>query len=52
MALADLPAPYQVPEYRARARGVASNTCPMARYRGVSRPVITAAIERLMYDLR
>ena len=52
MALADLPAPYQVPEYRARARGVASNTCPMAPYRGVSRPVITAAIERLMYDLR
>ena len=46
MALADLPAPYQVPEYRARARGVASNTCPMAPYRGVSRPV------RLMYDLR
>jgi carbon-monoxide dehydrogenase large subunit len=48
MALADLPGPYQVPEYRARARGVASNTCPMAPYRGVSRPVITAAIERLM----
>ena len=34
--------------YRVRARGVASNTCPMAPYRGVSRPVITAAIERLM----
>ena len=48
MALADMPGPYQVPEYRARARGVASNTCPMAPYRGVSRPVITAAIERLM----
>jgi len=48
MALADLPGPYRVPEYRARARGVASNTCPMAPYRGVSRPVITAAIERLM----
>src|SRR5262249_7721416 len=25
-----------------------SNTCPMAPYRGVSRPVITAAMERLM----
>ena len=48
MAVADLPGPYRVPEYRVRARGVASNTCPMAPYRGVSRPVITAAIERLM----
>jgi aerobic carbon-monoxide dehydrogenase large subunit len=48
MALADLPGPYLVPEYRVRARGVASNTCPMAPYRGVSRPVITAAMERLM----
>ena len=48
MALADLPGPYRVPEYRARARGVASNTCPMAPYRGVSRPVITAATERLI----
>ncbi|MBO0739442.1 MAG: xanthine dehydrogenase family protein, partial [Alphaproteobacteria bacterium] len=48
MALADLPGPYRVREYRARARGVASNTCPMAPYRGVSRPVITAAVERLM----
>jgi len=48
MALTDMPGPYQVPEYRARARAVASNTCPMAPYRGVSRPVITAAMERLM----
>src|SRR4029077_7898546 len=48
MALADMPGPYQVSEYRARARGVASNTCPMAPYRGVSRPVITAAMERLI----
>jgi carbon-monoxide dehydrogenase large subunit len=48
MALADMPGPYRVPEYRARARAVASNTCPMAPYRGVSRPVITAAVERLM----
>jgi len=48
MALVDLPGPYRVPEYRARARGIASNTCPMAPYRGVSRPVITAAMERLM----
>jgi len=48
MAIADMPGPYQVREYRARARGVTSNTCPMAPYRGVSRPVITAAMERLM----
>ena len=48
MAMADMPGPYRVLEYRARARGIASNTCPMAPYRGVSRPVITAAIERLM----
>src|SRR5437016_7136007 len=48
MALMDMPGPYQVSEYRARARGVASNTCPMAPYRGVSRPVITSAMERLM----
>jgi carbon-monoxide dehydrogenase large subunit len=48
MALADMPGPYRVLEYRAHARGIASNTCPMAPYRGVSRPVITAAIERLM----
>ena len=48
MALADMPGPYRLREYRARARAVASNTCPMAPYRGVSRPVITAAVERLM----
>ena len=48
MALTDMPGPYRVPEYRGRARGIASNTCPMAPYRGVSRPVITAAMERLM----
>ncbi|MGH6913094.1 MAG: xanthine dehydrogenase family protein molybdopterin-binding subunit, partial [Geminicoccales bacterium] len=48
MALAELPGPYDVQEYAARARGVATNTCMMAPYRGVSRPVITLAIERLM----
>ena len=31
-----------------RARGVLTNTCTMAPYRGVSRPVITFALERLM----
>src|SRR5581483_1372157 len=34
--------------YACRARGVATNTCPMAPYRGVSRPVITFTLERLM----
>jgi aerobic carbon-monoxide dehydrogenase large subunit len=48
MAMAELPGPYDVQEYSCRARGVATNTCPMAPYRGVSRPVITMAMERLM----
>jgi len=48
MALAELPGPYDVREYACRARGVATNTCPMAPYRGVSRPAITFAMERLM----
>jgi carbon-monoxide dehydrogenase large subunit len=48
MAMTELPGPYDVQEYACRARGVATNTCPMAPYRGVSRPVITQAMERLM----
>jgi carbon-monoxide dehydrogenase large subunit len=48
MAMAELPGPYDVQEYACRARGVATNMCPMAPYRGVSRPVITLAMERLM----
>jgi len=48
MAMAELPGPYVVPTYSCSARGVLTNTCPMAPYRGVSRPVITLAIERLM----
>jgi len=48
MALAELPGPYAVAAYCCRARGVATHTCTMAPYRGVSRPVITLAIERLM----
>src|SRR4029077_3586799 len=48
MALAELPGPYDVAAYSCVARGVATNTCTMAPYRGVSRPVITLAIERLM----
>jgi carbon-monoxide dehydrogenase large subunit len=48
MALAELPGPYDVRQYAVRARGVATNTCMMAPYRGVARPVITLAMERLM----
>src|SRR5215472_11500549 len=48
MAMAELPGPYDVRGYRCTTRGVLTNTCPMAPYRGVSRPVITFAIERLM----
>src|ERR1700676_2071023 len=48
MALAELPGPYDVRAYSCVARGVATHTCTMAPYRGVSRPVITFAIERLM----
>src|SRR6516225_4835160 len=48
MAMAELPGPYDVREYSCVARGVLTNTCPMAPYRGVSRPVVTFALERLM----
>ena len=48
MAMVELPGPYDVREYACVSRGVLTNTCPMAPYRGVSRPVITLAIERLM----
>jgi carbon-monoxide dehydrogenase large subunit len=48
MAMAELPGPYDFLAYSCIARGVATNTCTMAPYRGVSRPVITLAIERLM----
>ena len=41
MAMAELPGPTIVRAYRCTARGVLTNTCPMAPYRGVSRPVIT-----------
>jgi len=48
MAMAEMPGPYTVREYACISRGVVTNTCPMAPYRGVSRPVITFTIERLM----
>ena len=48
MAMAEMPGPYDVREYACVARGVVTNTCPMAPYRGVSRPVVTLSLERLM----
>ncbi len=48
MALAELPGPYEVGHYDVRARAVLTNKCPIAPYRGVSRPVQTLAMERLM----
>lgn len=48
MAMAEMPGPYDVRHYDGRARGVVTNTCTMAPYRGVSRPTITFTLERLM----
>jgi aerobic carbon-monoxide dehydrogenase large subunit len=48
MAMAELPGPYDVQQYQCLSRGVMTNTCTMAPYRGVSRPVITFTLERLM----
>jgi carbon-monoxide dehydrogenase large subunit len=48
MAMAEMPGPYDFRAYECRARGVLTNTCTMAPYRGVSRPVITFTLERLM----
>ncbi|HEY5302245.1 MAG TPA: xanthine dehydrogenase family protein molybdopterin-binding subunit, partial [Acetobacteraceae bacterium] len=48
MSLAELPGPYRVAEYACRVRGVVTNTCSSAPYRGVARPALTFAMERLM----
>ena len=48
MAATELPGPYRLTRYRARARAVATNKPPIAPYRGVSRPQITFVMERLM----
>lgn len=48
MAMAEMPGPYDFRHYECRARGALTNTCTMAAYRGVSRPIITFALERLM----
>jgi carbon-monoxide dehydrogenase large subunit len=48
MAMGELPGPYDFRSYRVKALGVTTNTCPMSPYRGVSRPVLTLGMERLM----
>jgi len=48
MSFTELPGPYDVKEYSCAARGVITNTCVSAPYRGVARPAITLAMERLM----
>ncbi|MDH3499472.1 MAG: xanthine dehydrogenase family protein molybdopterin-binding subunit [Acidimicrobiia bacterium] len=48
MAMAELPGPYDLQTYRVRARGFTTNSCPMSPYRGVSRPVQTLVMERIM----
>ena len=48
MAATEMPGPYRVGHYRARARSVCTNKPPMAPYRGVARPQMILAMERLM----
>jgi carbon-monoxide dehydrogenase large subunit len=48
MAATELLGPYAVRCYRARTRAIASNKPPMAPYRGVSRPQMVLAMERLL----
>jgi carbon-monoxide dehydrogenase large subunit len=48
MAATEMPGPYRLHHYSARTRAIATNKPPMAPYRGVSRPQITLAVERIM----
>jgi carbon-monoxide dehydrogenase large subunit len=48
MSMTELPGVYDFQIYRARSRGIVTNTCPMAPYRGVARPMIVLVMERLM----
>ena len=47
-AASDMPGPYKLPLYESRARAIATNKCPSGPYRGVARPNVTLALERLM----
>ncbi|WP_315927575.1 xanthine dehydrogenase family protein molybdopterin-binding subunit [Mesorhizobium sp. SP-1A] len=48
MAMHEMPMFYVVPQYSAHTRGVITNTCLIAPYRGVSRPTMVFCLERLM----
>lgn len=48
MSFTELPGPYDIREYSCAARGIITNTCCSAPYRGVARPAITLAMERLL----
>ena len=48
MAATEMLGPYRVKHYRCRTRAVATNKAPMAPYRGVARPQMVLAMERLL----
>lgn len=48
MTVAILPGPYRIPAVRGRARSVCTNKAPFGTYRGVARPGVTFALERLI----
>jgi carbon-monoxide dehydrogenase large subunit len=48
MSFTELPGPYHIKEYSCASRGIITNTCVSAPYRGVARPAITLAMERLL----
>src|SRR5262245_39380009 len=43
-----LPGPYDIQIYQCEAFGIATNKCPIAPYRGVSRPTANFVTERMM----
>ena len=51
MAARNLPGPYTIPNYRARAATVATNKAPLGPYRGVGRPGACFAIERTIDEV-
>ncbi|MCU1442833.1 MAG: cdhA 1, partial [Cryobacterium sp.] len=48
MGLNELSGPYRFQHFSGHSQSVLTNKCPVAPYRGVSRPVFTMALERLM----
>ena len=51
MAARNLPGPYTIANYRARAATVATNKAPLGPYRGVGRPGACFAIERTIDEV-